>query len=145
VTVGGGLTARQRRRAGVGGDMRIGALNARPDGSRVRELAIADQATGISGSRRARLMSASALAGGTLRCLAVAAGMVTIFGTPAAASCRSATITFHIPGGVGGGGGTDITLPFAGILTDVVNSTACNADANGEQCVSDRFPSLRIR
>ena len=64
--------------------MKTGKLNGQPEGSDVRIVAVADGVIGCPGNRRARLMSASALAGGTLRYLAVAAGMVTVFGTPAA-------------------------------------------------------------
>src|SRR5262245_59530942 len=113
--------------------MRTGALNARPDGWRDREFAITDEATGIAGKRRPRLIGASR----TLRCLALAAGMVTIFGTPAAASCRTASITFTIAGGgIGGGGDINVNLPFAGLLTDIVNPTACNASASGTSALS---------
>jgi trimeric autotransporter adhesin len=70
--------------------MRMGKLDAEPEGSRVDEVAIAGESISISGSQRARLMGASALAGGALRGLSIAAGMATAFGaTPAAAQCAS--------------------------------------------------------
>ena len=47
---------------------------------RVHDIAVAGASTGISISLRARLMGASAIAGGALRGLAIAAGMVTVFG-----------------------------------------------------------------
>src|SRR5262245_51537429 len=52
------------------------------------DIAVACQAIENAGSQRARLMGASALAGGALRGLAVAAGMVAAFGgAPARAQC----------------------------------------------------------
>jgi hypothetical protein len=49
--------------------------------------------TSILLSRRARFMGASAIAGGVLRSLAVAAGMVTVFGSsPASAQCFSGAV-----------------------------------------------------
>jgi hypothetical protein len=57
---------------------------------RVHDVAVAGASTGISISLRARLMGASAIAGGALRGLAIAAGMVTAFGgAPALAVCFS--------------------------------------------------------
>jgi hypothetical protein len=66
---------------GAGGlDVKTGKLNANQSTPRVRDIAVAPEAICIPLSRRARLMGASAIAGGTLRGLAVAAGMVTVFG-----------------------------------------------------------------
>jgi trimeric autotransporter adhesin len=114
------------------GDMSIRKFKWRPHGSSLTELAIADKAIGIRGNRRARLPGA--LPGVTLSCLAVAAGAVAVSGTPAAASCRSATISFDIGGGPAGGGET-ITLPFAGLLTDAT-SIGCNASATGNNALA---------
>jgi hypothetical protein len=47
--------------------MWIGKFDGQPDGSHVRNVTIDDKAIGIPGRRRARLMGASALAGGALR------------------------------------------------------------------------------
>src|SRR5262245_54412235 len=116
--------------------MRTGKFNGQPDGSQVRELVIADWAIGMPGNRRARLMGASALAGGTVRCLVVAAGIVMIFGTPAAAACRSGTGSITIPGGIGGGGDTTITLPFGVLVTDIIGGTGCNAGATGNNALA---------
>jgi hypothetical protein len=66
---------------GAGGlDVKAGKLNANQSTPRVRDIAVAGEATDIPVSRRARLMGASALAGGAWRGLAIAAGMVTVFG-----------------------------------------------------------------
>jgi len=59
-------------------------------GSHVRYIAVVDEVVSTPLSRRARLMGASALAGGALRGLAIAAGIVTAFGaSPAFAQCAS--------------------------------------------------------
>ena len=72
--------------------MKTGKLEAEPHGSQVHDIAIADEAINTPVSRRARLMGASALAGGTLLGLAIAAGVATVFGaSPAAAQCFSGT------------------------------------------------------
>jgi hypothetical protein len=73
--------------------MKTGRLEAEPHGSQVHDIAIADEAINIPVGRRARLMGATAIAGGALRGLAVAAGMATVFGAaPAAAQCFSGTV-----------------------------------------------------
>ena len=59
-------------------------------GSHVHYVAVVDEAVSTPLSLRARLMGASALAGGALRGLAIAAGIVTVFGaSPASAQCAS--------------------------------------------------------
>jgi hypothetical protein len=66
---------------GAGGlDVKKGKLKGNPSRPFVRDIAVACEATDIPVSRRARLMGASALAGGAWRGLAIAAGMVTVFG-----------------------------------------------------------------
>ena len=62
-----------------------------PRSSQGHEVGIAGEPLNVSIGRRARLMGASALAGGALRSL-VAAGMATVFGaSPAMAQCFSGT------------------------------------------------------
>src|SRR5262249_29532111 len=67
--------------------------NANLHGQGVDQVADRGKPIDIAGSRRARLMGASALAGGALRGLAIAAGMATVFGAaPAfALDCQSGT------------------------------------------------------
>src|SRR5260370_33768432 len=73
-----------------GFDVRTRTSHASQNRSCVRDLAVADEPVGIPISRRAGLMGASALAGGGLRGLAIAAGMVAVFGgAPAFAACCS--------------------------------------------------------
>jgi hypothetical protein len=70
--------------------MKASRLNANRDDPRFPAIAVAGEPIGIAVSRRARLLGASALAGGALRGLAIAAGMVTAFGAaPALAQCFS--------------------------------------------------------
>jgi hypothetical protein len=84
----GGATAMSRRAGGL--DMKTGKRDANRNGSRGDDVAAPHESICIPLSRRARLMGASALAGGALRGLAVAAGMVTVFGgAPAFAQCSS--------------------------------------------------------
>src|SRR2546426_3801804 len=68
----------QRRAGGL--VVRTRTVKAVHNRSRIHDIALANEPIGIPISRRARLMGASAIAGGTLRGLAVAAGMVTVFG-----------------------------------------------------------------
>jgi hypothetical protein len=75
---------------GLGVDMKAGKLKSNRRTARVHAIVVAGESIDIPGGQRARLMGASALAGGTLRGLAVAAGMVTVFGgAPAFAGCQS--------------------------------------------------------
>jgi hypothetical protein len=84
-----GAAAMLQRRAG-GLVVRTRTVKAVHNRSRIHDIAVANEPIGIPISRRARLMGASAIAGGTLRGLAVAAGMVTVFGgAPALAQCSS--------------------------------------------------------
>jgi hypothetical protein len=70
--------------------MTAGSSKATRNRAPVDRVAIPGESIGIPLSRRARLMGASALAGGAWRGLAIAAGMVTVFGgTPAFAGCQS--------------------------------------------------------
>ena len=79
---------------GLGVDMKTGKLKANPRTARVYDIAVGCEIS-IPVSRRARLMGASAIAGGALRGLAVAAGMVTVFGaSPALAQCFSGAVPF---------------------------------------------------
>ena len=83
--------------------MRTGKRSFDTKVSHVRKMAMADQPRGTPGRGRAHLMATSALAGGTLRGLVVAAGMVTVFSTPASAGCSSFNFSFpgvNIPIGV---------------------------------------------
>jgi hypothetical protein len=74
-----------------GADMKTRGSNPNPRGLRVDlDVAAACKPIEMAGGRRARLLVASALAGGALRGLAIAAGMVTVFGAaPAFAACTS--------------------------------------------------------
>src|SRR6266508_6791467 len=79
-------------RGSRGADMKTDRRNATQTGSPVYDIAVGCEAISIPVSRRARLLGASALAGGALRGLAIAAGMVTALGaTPALAQCFSGT------------------------------------------------------
>src|SRR5436309_5435862 len=83
----------QRRAGGL--VVRTRTVKAVHNRSRIHDIALANEPIGIPISRRARLMGASAIAGGTLRGLAVAAGMVTVFGgAPALAQCASTNTGF---------------------------------------------------
>ena len=88
---------RQTRNASVprgswGLDMTAARCKAHRRGSHVDHVAVVDEAVSTPLSRRARLMGATALAGGALRGLAIAAGIVTLFGgAPALAQCFSGT------------------------------------------------------
>ena len=89
-----GAAAMLQRRAG-GLVVRTRTVKAVHNRSRIHDIALANEPIGIPISRRARLMGASAIAGGTLRGLAVAAGMVTVFGgAPALAQCASTNTGF---------------------------------------------------
>jgi hypothetical protein len=75
--------------------VRARTIKANQNRSHVDRVAVGCASIGIAMSRRARLMGASAIAGGTLRGLAVAAGMVTVFGgAPALAQCASTDTGF---------------------------------------------------
>src|SRR5262245_32067206 len=73
--------------------MKTGKFGAGPAGPHPRNIAIGHESISTPTSRRGRLMAGSALAGGALRYLAVAAGMATVLGaSPALAQfgCQSA-------------------------------------------------------
>ena len=59
-------------------------INPNLRGPQASDVAVGGKPIKVAGNRRARLMGASALAGGALRGLAIAAGMVTIFGAATA-------------------------------------------------------------
>src|SRR5262245_61368740 len=79
-------------RGSRGADMKTTRINASAHASHVDHAVVAWKPIEIAISHRARLMGASALAGGALRGLAIAAGMVAVFGaSPASAQCFSGT------------------------------------------------------
>jgi hypothetical protein len=67
-------------RGSRGADMKTKRIKATRTGSPVDRIAVVCESMSIPGNRRARLLGASALAGGALRGFAIAAGMVTVFG-----------------------------------------------------------------
>src|SRR5262249_56088933 len=72
--------------------MKRGRIKADPSGPRFND--IGGETIDIPVSRHARLLGASALAGGVLRGLAIAAGMVTALGaSPVFAQCASSATT----------------------------------------------------
>src|SRR5262245_22869620 len=88
-------------------------------GSHVDHVAVVDEAVSTPLSRCARLMGAIALAGGALRGLAIAAGIVTVFGaSPAVAGCQSSA--------------TDLSAgtSCAATASTGANSTAVGLNAN---------------
>src|SRR5262245_16656517 len=83
-------TLRQVAWEAGGLDMTAARRKAHRRDSHVDHVAVVDEAVSTTLSRRARLMGASALAGGALHGLAIAAGIVTVFGaSPAFAQCYS--------------------------------------------------------
>src|SRR5262249_55667001 len=75
--------------------MKTTRINANSHGPQADHVAVTCKPIDIAGSRRARLMGASAIAGGALRGFAIAAGMVTVFGTsPVLAQCQSTDTNF---------------------------------------------------
>src|SRR5262245_57613575 len=91
----------------------------------------------FAGSSRARLMGASALAGGALRGLAVAAGMVTVFGSaPASAQCFSGLVGNLLTANCDITAATGINSTAVGLNANATGSTATaygsGAVANGD-------------
>jgi hypothetical protein len=115
---------------GAGGlDVKTGKPNANQSTPRVRDIAVACEATDIPVSRRARLMGASALAGGALRGLAVAAGMVTVFGgAPAFAGCQSSATDLSAGTSCAATASTGVQATAVGLNA---NATGTNATAYG--------------
>src|SRR5262249_56825035 len=81
--------------------VRLSGLSAQTAGG---EIAVAREAiSSIPVSRRTRLMGASAIAGGALRSLAIAAGVVTVFGAaPAFAQVGCQSAATDLSAGAGG-------------------------------------------
>src|SRR5262245_44441692 len=109
--------------------------NANSHGSQTDQVAAACKPIDVAGSRRARLMGASAIAGGTLRGLAIAAGMVTVFGAaPAMAQCFSGVGGNLLLGGCQSTAATGINSTAVGFMA---NATGGNATAYGNQAIAN--------
>src|SRR5262249_27636665 len=124
-------------RGSRGADMKTTRINASAHASHVDHAVVAWKPIEIAISHRTRLMGASSIAGGALRGLVVAAGMVTVLGaSPALAQCFSG-------GGSGlttGGAGCDAVVPAGANATAVgqgANATGTNATAYGNAALAN--------
>jgi YadA head domain repeat (2 copies) len=130
-----GAAAMLQRRAG-GLVVRTRTVKAVHNRSRIHDIAVANEPIGIPISRRARLMGASALAGGALRSLAVAAGMAAVFGAaPAMAQCSSNA------GGTLSGAGACAAAAATGTQSTAIglnaNATGTGATAYGNGALAN--------
>src|SRR5262245_56218877 len=109
--------------------MRTGKLNVKADKPRLHDRGLAPPPLiNVSISRRARLLGASALASGALRGMAIAAGIVTVFGgSPTSAACLSTNSGFA---------GTCIGSASLGIHAHAVGE---NANADGTNATAFGF------
>jgi trimeric autotransporter adhesin len=121
---------------GAGGlGVETGKLNANQSTPRVHDIAVAREAICIPLSRRARLMGASAIAGGALRSLAVAAGMVTVFGgAPAFAGCQSSATDLSAGTSCAATASTGTNSTAIGLNA---NATGTSATAYGDSAIAN--------
>jgi hypothetical protein len=101
-------------------------INANLRGPQASDVAVGSKPIKVAGNRRARLMGANALAGGALRGLAIAAGMVTIFG---AAPARAQTSWTDATGSSFNAANWSAGAPPNAFGTTVDNGGTANIDA----------------
>src|SRR5262249_7840097 len=113
--------------------MKRGRIKADPSGPRFND--IGGETIDIAVSRHARLLGASALAGGVLRGLAIAAGMVTALGaSPVFAQCASSATDLN---GAGSCAATAATGTFSTAVGFNANATGVSATAYGNGAVAN--------
>ena len=124
---------------GMGAKVATGRVDAARAGWGAGPIAAGDDTIAIRMSRRAHLMGASAMAG-ALRSMAIAAGMLTVFGgAPAAADCASTgagftgtcTATATGTGSTAVGAGANATATNASAYGASSNASDSNATAVG--------------
>jgi hypothetical protein len=123
--------------------MTAGTSNANRRCAHLHHGAAAGESIDMPLSRRARLLGASALAGGALRSLAIAAGMVTVFGAaPAFAQCRSTDTGFTGTCAATAAIGANSTAVGSG-----ANAAAADATAYGNNAVAngDKLPEILVK
>jgi YadA head domain repeat (2 copies) len=127
-------------RGSRGADMKTTRINATSLGPHVNHVAAAHKPIEIAGNRRARLLGASALAGGALRGLVVAAGMATVFGgAPALAQVGCQSAATDLSAGAGG----CLAAAATGVASTAVgrsaNATGDSATAIGFSATATGF------